>query len=136
MAGLFAAQRVPAGAQLLEHVAVADAGGADLDARRAHRQVQAEVAHHGGHQGVGHELTRLLHGQRHDHHDRVAVDDVAVGVDREAAVGVAVMRQAEIGAVGHHGLLQHSMCVDPQPSLMFSPLGSALIAMTSAPAAR
>ncbi len=29
-----------------------------------------------------------------------------------------------------------SMCVDPQPSLMFSPLGSALIAMTFAPAAR
>ena len=29
-----------------------------------------------------------------------------------------------------------SMCVDPQPSLMFSPSGSALIAMTFAPAAR
>jgi len=47
---LLTAKRILARPQLFEHVAVADAGGADFDARRAHGQVQPEVAHHGRHQ--------------------------------------------------------------------------------------
>ena len=59
-----------------------------------------------------------------------------VVVDRQAAVGVAVEREAGIGAVLEHRGLQRPRWVEPQPSLMLRPSGSALIAITSAPAAR
>ena len=36
-----------------------------------------------------------------DRHDVVAVDDAAGVIDRQQAIGVAVERQPEIGAVGH-----------------------------------
>ena len=65
----------PPRAQLLQHVAVADRGGAHGDPRLAHRQVQPEVAHHRGDEGVVGELARVAHGQREDRHDLVAVDD-------------------------------------------------------------
>ena len=76
----------------------------------AHRQVQSEVAHHRGHQGVGRELAGVAHGQREHHHDRVAVDRPAARVDGQAAVGVAVVGQAEVGAVREHRLLQQRPC--------------------------
>ena len=44
-------------------------------------------------------LPRSFIATRQDRHDLVAVDDVAVGVDGEAAVGVAVVGDAEVGAV-------------------------------------
>ena len=44
------------------------------------------------------------HGQ--DGHDLVAVHDVALVVNGQAAVGVAVVGYAQVGAVGHHGGLQ------------------------------
>ena len=52
VAGLLAAERVPARAHLLEHVAVADRGLAHLDALALHRLEQAEVAHDRGDEGV------------------------------------------------------------------------------------
>ena len=62
--GLLAAEREAAGAQLLEHVAVADRGGAHRDPRVAHGQVQPEVAHHGGDERVVGELVRVAHRER------------------------------------------------------------------------
>ena len=102
MAGLLAAEAVLTGPQLFEHIAVADAGGAHGHPCRAHRQVQAQIAHHGCHQGVVGQFAGLLHRQRQDHHDRVTVDDLAGGIDRQAPVGVAVVRQTQVGTVGDH----------------------------------
>ena len=64
-----------AGAQRLQHVAVADGGGLHRDAGVAHRVVEAEVAHHGGDDGVVRERAALVQRQRADGQDRVAVDD-------------------------------------------------------------
>ena len=44
--------------------------------------------------------------QGQDRHDLVAVDQVAVGVHREAAVGVTVEGDAQVGAVLDHRGLQ------------------------------
>ncbi len=44
--------------------------------------------------------------QREDRHDLVAVDHRAGGVDRQAAVGVAVVGDAEVGAVLDDGGLE------------------------------
>ena len=57
-------------------------------------------------------------------------------VDGQAAVGVAVVRDAEVGAVLQDRRRSRSRCVEPTPSLMLSPSGSAAMAMTSAPARR
>ena len=108
MPGLLAAERVPACAQLLEDVPVADLGGPHRDTVLAHRQVQAEVAHHRGDQRVVDELARLVHGDRQHRHDLVAVDVAAVGVDGQAAVGVAVVGDADVRAVRADGLAQRA----------------------------
>ena len=69
--------------------------------------------------------------ERQDRQDLVAVDDVAVVVDGQAAVGVAVEREADVGAVLEHGrAAARSRWVEPQPSLMLRPSGSAWIAIT------
>ncbi len=99
MSGLLATEAELARSQLFQHISVADTGGANLDPGRAHGQVQPEVAHHGRDQGVAGQLAGFLHRQRQDHHDGVAVDDLAGGVDRQAAIGVAVVGQSEVGAV-------------------------------------
>ena len=66
-----------------------------------HRPVQSEVAHHGRDERVGHEVPAVLHRDREDRHDLVAVDDAPARVDREAAVGVSVVGDADIGTDPH-----------------------------------
>ncbi len=69
--------------------------------------MQPEIAHHGGDQRVAGQLAGLLHGQREDHHDRVAVDNLTGGIDGQAPVGIAVVGQAEVGAVVQDRRAQH-----------------------------
>ena len=58
-------------------------------------------------------------------------------VDREAAVGVAVVGDADVGAVrARRARRAESRCVEPTPSLMFRPSGSAPMTVTRAPASR
>ncbi len=52
---------------------------------------------------VAGQRARFPHGQRQDGHDLVAVDLFAVGGDRQAAVGVAVERDAQVGTVLQDG---------------------------------
>ena len=66
---------------------------------RSIASLKPEVGHHGRDDGVVAQRARLPHGQREDGQDLVAVDDGAGGVDGEAAVGVAVVGDAEVGAV-------------------------------------
>ena len=101
VAGLLAAEREAAFGHRLEHVAVADAGLHDRDAVLGHRAVQSEVAHHGRDERVVHQVPALLHRHRQDRHDLVAVDDAAARVHREAAVGVAVVGDADVGSDAH-----------------------------------
>ena len=100
VAGLLAAQRPAALAQRLEHVAVADVGGRDLDARGAHARVEAVVGHH-GHRDAGH--AEVHRGERDQ---LVAVDDDAVAVDGQHAVAVAVEGEAGVVAALADGLGQ------------------------------
>ena len=82
---------------LLEHVAVADLGLDDGDAALAHGDLEAEVAHHRGRRPCrAAACPRSCQVRGADRHDLVAVDLVAGLVDREHAVGVAVVRDAEV----------------------------------------
>ena len=70
------------------------------DAGVGHGEVQAEVAHHGGDERCpAASSPRVAHGEREDRQDLVAVDDGRRRRDREAAVGVAVVGDAQVGAV-------------------------------------
>ena len=98
VAGLLAADVEAVLAHVVEHVAVAD--------RRAHeRQRQAleialepVVGHHGGDDAGLRQPAVGLEGLGDDGEQLVAVDDVAVLVGDDHAVGVAVERDADVGA--------------------------------------
>ncbi len=102
VAGLLAAEREAVLLHLLQHVPVADRGLHQLDALALHRQLEAQVGHHGGDRGVAAQRAGLLHGDREDRQDLVAVDLLALGVGGQAAVRVAVQGDAEVGLVLLH----------------------------------
>ena len=107
VAGLLAAEGEAGELHRLEDVAVTHLRLPYADPGGLHRLHEAEVAHHGGHDRVVVQLTGLPHRQREDREDLVTVDDLAARVHREAAVGVAVEGEPDVGTVLEHGLLQH-----------------------------
>ena len=94
--GLLAAQQASLAIQRLEHVAVADVGRDHPDAAFFHQPVEAEVRHRRDGDEVGAEV------EREDRDDLVAVDQLAVLVDREHAVAVPVERDPEVEAAVAH----------------------------------
>ena len=126
----------PPAAQLLQHVPVADLGLDQPDARLASWPaagprllitVATSVS------SVSVPASRIASA-------RIAMiwspsTTSPAAVDREAAVGVAVVGDAQVGAVlERRPPRTASRWVEPQSSLMLRPSGSAWIAMTSAPA--
>ena len=85
----------PCGVEGLEHVAVADRGCVDGDAGGRHGPVEAEVGHHRDHHGVAGQAAPLAQVGGEQGQQPVAVDDVAVAVDGDDPVGVAVEGQAQ-----------------------------------------
>ena len=137
VAGLLAAEGVAAGAHRLEHVAVADRG-----LRRPGRRPPPSPGRSRGCSSRSPPRCRrrsrpgLGQAEGQDREQLVAVDVVPLVVDGQAAVGVAVEGDADVGAVLDHGRAAAApRWVEPQPSLMLSPSGSAPITTTSAPAA-
>ena len=61
--------------------------------------MEAEVGHHGHDHGVADELVAPLKLRREHGEDLVAVERLAVAVNRQAAVRVAVEGEARVGAV-------------------------------------
>ncbi len=59
-----------------------------------------------------------------------------VGVDGQAAVGVAVVGQTQVGAVREHGLAQRVEVRRAAAVVDVEPVGLGVDAMTCAPAAR
>ncbi len=72
-------------------------------------------------------------GARDQRQDLVAVDQLAALVGQQQPVGVAVERDAEIGAVLHHLAHRKSGTVEPQPRLMLNPSGDTPTGTTVAP---
>ena len=106
VAGLLAAERVAAGEQRLEHVAVADVGLDDsIPASRIARWNPRLAITVDDHRVVA-EHAAFAHVAGADRDHVVAVDDVAALVDRDQAVGVAVEGDAGMRALGRHRRLQ------------------------------
>ena len=123
VAALLAAQRVAAGGERLEHVAVADGGLDDLDAGRLHAEPEAEVRHHGHHHGAVAQQPGGVAVDGEDADDVVAVDEPAGVVDGEQPVGVAVEGQPEVGAVLDDGGRQRRRVGGPAAGVDVAPVG-------------
>jgi hypothetical protein len=119
---LLAAEGVAMRAHRLEDVAVADHRRDDRDLLALHGLEQAEVAHHGRHEGVVGESPALLEGEREDRHDLVAVDVVARGVDGQAPVGVAVVGDPEVGSGLDDGAAQRAEVGRPEAVVDVQPV--------------
>ncbi len=87
----------------LKHVTVTNGGRDHLDAGVPHRMMQAEVRHHRHHEGVVGKLATLTQRKSAQREDLVAVNDLTIGVDGDATVGVPIVRHAGVSAVLHHG---------------------------------
>lgn len=96
VARLLAAKLVAALIHLFEHVAVAHARADEADAVFAAELVKAEVRHHRRNDRAARELPAALHVRAADGKHLVAVDNAALLVDEQAAVRVAIERDADV----------------------------------------
>lgn len=99
VAGVFAAEVVAAFAHALEDVSVADLGLFEGDAIGGEGVAQAEVAHDGGDEGVAAELALFFKGFGAEAEDAVAADNLAIAIDEDDAVGVAIETDTDVGFV-------------------------------------
>ncbi len=98
MARLLAADIVAVLAHLLDHVAVADRRAREIEPETLEIALEPEIGHHRGDDAAARKPSALLPGLGDHRHELVAVDDAALLVDDHHAVGVAVERDADIGA--------------------------------------
>ena len=94
VAGLLAAKHELPLAHRLKDVAVPDRGLDQANAGRVHCLPEAEIGHHGRHDSIARQLPGIPQRQREHGQDLVAVDQLAVRVDRQAPVRVAVIGDA------------------------------------------
>ena len=117
-----------------QHVAVADVGHDGLDAEVAHGAVEAEIRHRRDDDLVARQAAGDLQVARQQRDDLVAVDDRAVRVDGQHAVGVAVEREPEVEAAGAHAARRARRGASSRTrSLMLTPSGSAAVISCSMP---
>ncbi len=102
MPRLLAAEVEPVRAHALHDVAVADRGAAQFQPLPGQIPLQAEVGHHGRGHGAAAQPPGAVPAFRGQRQDLVAVHQPPVLVGQQQPVGVAVQRQAEVGAVVHH----------------------------------
>ena len=126
MARLLAAQRRARLEHPLEHVAVADVGHLDRDPVLAHQAVEAQVRHRRDDDPLAHERVAPVPLDRERRDDGVAVHGPAASVDREAAIGVAVEREAAVRlGAPRRPRPRRRGASSRRRSLMFRPSGSA-----------
>ena len=106
MAGLLAADEVPVLAHVLCDVLVADSGLFIADAERIERLVKPHVGHNGRHDLGAAEYSALLHVLCAYIEDVIPVDDIALLVNRKAAIRVAVKGKTDVKAVVENVFLQ------------------------------
>ncbi len=104
VARLLAAEREIAFEHLLHHVLVADRGAHQLDAARAQRQLEPDVAHHGRDDGVPFQPTFPLKLPAAHQQHGIAVDNASFVVDKDRAIAVAVEGDAHVASALDHEL--------------------------------
>src|SRR3982075_1801390 len=96
--GGFAAEIVAAAQHLFEYIAVADRRAHEFDALAFEEAFQSEIRHHGCYDTWLGEATVFLPALRDHREQLVAIDQVSAFIDENDAVGVAIERDANVGA--------------------------------------
>ena len=94
-------------AHVLDHVAVADRRADEVEADALQVALKPQVGHDGGDDAVALQPARFAPGASDHAHELVAIDLPALLVHQDQPVGVAVQRDAEVGAIGEHFALEH-----------------------------
>ena len=102
MAGLLAAEIAAERAHLLDDIAVADRGAVQLDAVAGEKALETEIGHHRRDQSAACEASAPRQPGRDQRHQLVAVENDAALVGDDQPVGIAVERDADIGAPRQH----------------------------------
>ena len=92
----------------LEHIPVADRSAQKLQVIFLAEFMKAEVRHHRRHKALGPELSLCGQILCADGHDLVAVNLLALLVNGQTPVGVAVKRKAKIVSAVHNGFRELS----------------------------
>jgi hypothetical protein len=93
-------------AHFLENIAIADFRPNELEARFAKLPLEAEVGHDRGDHGIALQLSPRAQSKRDQRHQLVAVDDLALLVDHDQPIGVAVESDPDVGAAGDNRFLE------------------------------
>jgi len=115
------------------HRGVADLGANQTHAGVAQRQLESEVAHHGGDDCVA---VQPAFGGKLDaeqRHHVVAVPDFAALVDKHHAIAVTVERYTDVAVFAQNGFANRREVRRAAIQIDILPSGSAPIATTSAP---
>ena len=96
MSALLAADIVSIAQHGFDHIAVADLGAEDFSTVGFEGFIEAEVAHDGGNQGAALEAAALEVIHRRDGHDLIAIDQLAVFVAEQDAVGIAIVGDTDV----------------------------------------
>ncbi|MFM1941937.1 MAG: hypothetical protein RI897_919 [Verrucomicrobiota bacterium] len=99
VSALFAAEVVIRLQHFIDDVLVADRGADDLSACFIDDSIESGVAHDCGNQGFFAKGSFPQHFQSTDGHDVVAIDELSGFIAEEDAIGVAVVGDAEVGAM-------------------------------------
>ena len=102
MAGLLAAEIAAERAHLLDDIAVADGGAVQPDILRREKALETEIGHDRRDQRAAREPTAARQAGRDQRHQLVAVENDAALVGDDQPVGIAVERDADIGAPRQH----------------------------------
>ncbi len=106
MTRLFPAHIHPVSAHFFQHIAVTHFGTYQFQMLACQIAFQTKVGHHRGDNTAACQQTILAHRCRHQRHDLVAIDNLALFIDNNQPVGIAIQRNANMRACGNHGLLQ------------------------------
>src|SRR6202011_4068374 len=87
------------------HVAIAHFCANDFAAVGCERFVQAEITHHGRDQRVVAKLVRFQKIERGDGENFVAINDLAIFIAKQNAVGIAIVSDTDIGVNQAHDAL-------------------------------
>ena len=82
---------------MFNDIAVADLGAVKLQLHTGQEALQAEIGHDGGNHAAAGQTAVLVPGFGDQRHDLIAIDDHAILVDDDNAIGIAVQRDADVG---------------------------------------
>ena len=106
MPRLLAADVETAGLHRFQHITIAHPGAVQRQAMAGQQPLKPQVGHHRRHQPATAQTAGFGGAQRDQRHDLVTIDDLALFIDNDQPVGIAIERNADIGAAFQHLHLQ------------------------------